>query len=155
MWWKAYGDTQPKFVKAWNSRKKATREPLTDEIERMAWNYHYTYLYSQVIYEWSEGYGRLEVITKEHPPTGCRLPKLIETDKNKPINPDVLKQRYNLDRQSYMTAAVDLFSNPFVPSVFLPEKKDPVLAEREAEERLLSFKNNKEVKEQTMQLSLF
>lgn len=155
MWWKSYTDTQPKFVKAWNSRKKADRDPLTDETERTAWNYHYTYLYSQMIYERSEGYGRLEVITKEYPPTGYWLPKLIETEKNKPISPDGLKQRYNLDRQSYMTAPVDLFSNPFVPAIFLPEKKDPVLAKREAEERLLAFKTNKEIEEQPMQLSLF
>jgi hypothetical protein len=155
MWWKAYGDTQPKFVKAWNSKKKRDREPLTDEVERMAWNYHYTYLYSQMIYEWSEGFGKLEVITKEYSPTGCWLPKIIETDKNKPINPDILKQRFEIDRQNYMTAPVDLFSNPFFPAVFLPERKDPALVSREAEERLKNFKVKKEVSDHPMQLSLF
>lgn len=153
MWWKCYTDTQPKFVKAWNSRKKADSDLLTDETERMAWNYHYAYLYNQMIYEWSEGYGRLEVFTKEYPPTGYWLPKLIETEKNKPISPDVLKQRYNLDRQSYMTAPVDLFSNPFVPAIFLPEKKDPVLAKREAKKRLERSKVNKEY--EPTQLALF
>lgn len=153
MWWKDYTDNQPKFVKAWNSKKKRDREPLTDEVERMAWNYHYSYLYNQMIYEWSEGYGRSEVIFKEYRPAGFRLPKLIEADKIKPINPDILKQRFNLDQQNYMTAPLDLFSNPFVPSVYLPEVVSPSIKKKEIEERLKEFKNEKET--ETTQLALF
>lgn len=154
MWWKDYTDTQPKFVKAWNSKKKGEREPLTDEVERMAWNYHYTYLYSQMIYERSEGYGKLEVIRKEYPPTGYCLPKLVETNVNKPVTEDVRKDRSQID-VPWMRAPVDLFSNPFVPAICLPERKDPALVRREAEERLKNFKIKKEVSDQLMQLSLF
>lgn len=152
MWWKAYGDTQPKFVKAWNSKKKGDREPLTDEVERMAWNYHYTYLYRQMIYERSEGYGKLEVITKEYPPTGYWLPKLVETNDDKPVTEDVRKDRSQID-VPWMSAPVDLFSNPFIPAIYLPERKDPVLAKQEVKKRLERSKVNKEY--EPTQLALF
>ena len=121
MWWEDYGDNRPTFVKAFNAKTHIDREPLTDETERMAWSYHYSYLYRQMIYERSEGWGKLELVTKEYPPSGCWLPDLIETDVNRPITEDILKQRASHEKTGFY-APVDLFSNPFEIVADFPER---------------------------------
>lgn len=97
MWWKDYTEEPPKFVKAWNSKKKRDREPLTDEVERMAWNYHYSYLYNRMIYEQSEGYGYYEVVSKRYLPTGYALPCLVKKEEKYEPTEDTLKQRVTAD----------------------------------------------------------
>ena len=112
MWWKDYGDKRPAFVKAFNAKTHNNRELLTDEVERMAWNYHYSYMYRQMVYERSKGWGKLELVTKEYPPTGYWLPVLLETDINRPVTKNIIKQRESHKRTGFY-APKDLFNNPF------------------------------------------
>ena len=97
MWWKDYTEEPPKFVKAFNAKSNISRESLTDEVERMAWNYHFSYLYNQMIYEQSEGYGYYEVVSKRYLPTGYALPCLVKKEEKCEPTEDTLKQRATAD----------------------------------------------------------
>lgn len=97
MWWKDYTEEPPKFVKAFNAKSNIKRVPLSDEVERMAWNYHFAYLYNQMIYEQSEGYGYYEVVPKRYLPTGYALPCLVKNEQKDEPTEDTLKQRAAAD----------------------------------------------------------
>lgn len=126
MWWKDYTDNRPTFVKVYNAKTNINRDALTVDLEAYAWCLHWCYLYDQMIYEWSEGYGYLELITEEYKPTGYWLPKLIVTENKRPANDDILKQRVG-QKYSAFHAGIDIFQNPFDNAAECPSRSDLAL----------------------------